>query len=474
MFRKVVRVTALCLVFAFILALAACEKTGENTSDDAYGNTAETPDTVQDPLAPGQPVDDDSTLESDRSPVATDELPAVYTAMLTDERLASADHWVQEAVLQGAADARPDFSVLTAFYESADDLAMLRLFPTRFCDSMNTDDELAIAAQTAHSLANFILQNMGVKALFEPVTDEVKTEWLHSIGVMREYTDPYEGYLDALIVTGLNPLVAEYENATFTLYAYADPYSPALGFDTAARIESFLFREMHGIEYINGWLAENAGSNYNLVVIPNQVKYLNGADIRYGYADRRRQTVYHANTIGHLHEYIHIILSRYPGWRSEGFAVYLSEIVYPYHYRRILFEEYGLGVYLGDDSIEKYGAFIREQYARYSGGVLEYPHDMRALIDTFALALLSDEDDGHLSDYFIFMPIYKLDNLSLTGDDIGNEMSRYEAASFIAFLSDVYSFETTLRMVETWVSLESIFGKSYDELRSDWIAWLNR
>ena len=44
----------------------------------------------------------------------------------------------------------------------------------------------------------------------------------------------------------------------------------------------------------------------------------------------------------------------------------------------------------------------------------------------------------------------------------------------VFFLADTYSFETTLRLTETRVSVEEIFDKSYEELRSEWIAWISR
>jgi len=397
-----------------------------------------------------------------------------FSQILADDRLQQYNnYWLQEAIILSAAGVEPDIDMLVDFYESADDFSMLRLFPTRFCKTLCSTEELMISTHTALSLANFILQKESKEALFEYITDQTRTDWLNYIGVQREYSDPYDGFLDAFTIKGLNPMIAEAHNATFNFRTYSVPHSPPLGFDTASRMETFLYREMHGIEYISEWLNANAGEKLSFVKTPDMVTYQNGEHIRHGAAYPKSQLIHLANTIGHLHEYIHIILYTPYGWLNEGLAVYLSEIVYPSHYRRILFEEYGLRVFLSDESIRKYESLIRDTYYMYTGNELSYPPDMRALIDTFSLILLFDDDDW-LREYFIFRPIYILDRLNLNGNNIGNEMSRYEAASFVAYLTDVYSFEKLLQLAEPWAVFESVFGKNYEELRSDWIKSLSK
>ena len=165
-------------------------------------------------------------------------------------------------------------------------------------------------------------------------------------------------------------------------------------------------------------------------------------------------------------------------WRQEGLAEYLSIIVYPCSYNRMLFEDVGLGRYFFDEAIEKFGPIIYERYTRYTSNELCFTSfDMRALIDAIAYTLLfAYDEDGLLRRLSILKPLYHLPyiNSNLEGDGIGNKKSYLEASSFIAFLADSYTFETTLRLTETWVSVEEIFGKSYEELWNEWTDWLSR
>ncbi|MCL2031643.1 MAG: hypothetical protein FWG93_08880, partial [Oscillospiraceae bacterium] len=371
-----------------------------------------------------------------------------------DERLASAEAWVAAGVAANAAGVKPDLEILADYYRSAEELGLLRLFCTRFDESLNTAGELEIAAWTAQSLARYIEETKGFDALFEPIEDADKTGWLRRIGVERVYADPYEGYLDRYTVTGFDPLVVHCDDALYILEPYAGSL-PSLGFDTAARMETFLYREAHGKEYILDWLRANAGAEISrLLPLDSQVTYRNNP--RAARSETRRGAVYKSITLHnpspHLHEYIHLITGRSYLWARKGIAEYLSALVYPMSYEADLNDEYGLGRFLADAQTEdRYGPFIRERYARYTGREAEAPFDVRALFDAVSAALASDEE-GLLRQDNVFrlrpLPeVYPEDLIVGQRVSPGDMMSSLEAASFIAFLTDTYAFETVIQMI---------------------------
>jgi len=221
---------------------------------------------------------------------------------------------------------------------------------------------------TANSLARYIVEIRNVDALFKPLSDDYKTGWLRSIGVDREYIDPYDGYLDIYTVTGLNPLVVACSDASYRLDTYSWDRLPEFGFDTASRMENFLHREAHGKEYIINWLLENAGEQFQLVYYPlvRPITYNND------------QSLYRSRVVGYrvyirdvessLHEYIHVILRGPVAWQFEGLAEFLSKIVYPYSYIKEYSEgwDYGLGAnFFSREAEDEYEELLLERYRRY-------------------------------------------------------------------------------------------------------------
>jgi len=467
-----------CVALVFVLMLVACN----DAHIDVHWDDAAPTINMQDPIVSAPPDDENPIVGV--NPATPTGVAKVFSQLLEDERLSSAEHWVQAAVLLGASGTEPDIGMIAAYYGAVDDFAMLRLFATRFCKTLNSDDELAISEHTALSLAAYLIEYENVDALFEHVSDLVKTGWLHSIGVYREYIDPYEGYLDSMVITGLNPLVARTDKSSFNLNTFSFR-AAILGFDTAARMENFLFRELHAQEYILNWLQENAGDSFSFVHIPDFVRYHANSTYTRSSADPDRQVIYLNSAFGHLHEYVHIIFqdgssSKGIGgtWRQEGLAQYLADVIYPHNYETMAFKEYGIDRFVSGDSLEKYGVFIYEKYSLYTGNELSYPPDIRALYDalSYALMLSDDDDEDLIRRHFIFWPINKYPHASYRFEDdtLGNMLSYIEAASFIAFLADTYTFEKTLRLTNTRVCIEDIFGKSYVELHSEWIDWLKR
>ena len=235
--------------------------------------------------------------------------------------------------------------------------------------------------------------------------------------------------------------------------------------------------------HLNKWQVDKMPSDYyrlmNIGDPDLMLRYYARSVYNYSFTYPERQVIHLANAGGHLHEYVHLILQdrgRTGAWREEGLAQYLSTVIYPYTYELVLFQEYGIHRYISDESLDKYGELIYELYTLYTGNELSHPPDIRALYDAFSYVLILSDDDGWLRRYRIFWPIHQDRNVNdiFEDDIIGNMMSYVEAASFIAFLADIYSFETTLRLTETWVSIDDIFGKSFNELRNEWIDWLKR
>jgi hypothetical protein len=127
-----------------------------------------------------------------------------------------------------------------------------------------------------------------------------------------------------------------------------------------------------------------------------------------------------------------------------------------------MFEEYYFDSGFGDlfffDEEKSLTAdpLIRERYVRYTGDDGYAALNMRALFDAVSAILTSDNGGFFREGGIPYLGIV-------------------ESVSFIAYLVDVYSFETVIFMVgKENPDLVAIFGKDYETLRSEWIEYLNR
>ena len=56
----------------------------------------------------------------------------------------------------------------------------------------------------------------------------------------------------------------------------------------------------------------------------------------------------------------------------------------------------------------------------------------------------------------------------------GNELTYFQANSFLAYLADFYSIEDVIKFYTTDLNIEDVFQKTYAELKAEWIAYLER
>lgn len=119
--------------------------------------------------------------------------------------------WIACGLSKVVFDEKADTSLLKNYYTAADSLNMLGLSAVRFSPFWNTTEELKIAEQTAASLAGYVLEHHGLDVLLCGVDDKIKTDWLRSIGVNREFTYDYGELLNRFSYSSSKeyPLIAK-------------------------------------------------------------------------------------------------------------------------------------------------------------------------------------------------------------------------------------------------------------------------
>ena len=95
------------------------------------------------------------------------------------------------------------------------------------------------------------------------------------------------------------------------------------------------------------------------------------------------------------------------------------------------------------------------------------------LAGTFDLPLYTDlyaKAELEVDFYHTLGDTYKLIN-GRDFDGVGAELSYNQAASLVLYLADTYGIEKVLDAYHSQ-DIVSVFGKGYEELKSDWLAYL--
>jgi hypothetical protein len=175
-------------------------------------------------------------------------------------------------------------------------------------------------------------------------------------------------------------------------------------------------------------------------------------------------------------------LSNNQVWLSVGFAEYLGKLlpIYPQTAKRCVFEDLS-GQIHGSDSVApgtSYCYFLdpeqleaAKQWYLAQGGRMETEEvvDPRLFTDAVAFATIYRDANGQRT---VPMGIkFKARNPDFNPEgQEGLELSYTSAASFVAWMCDKYSLDLVLDVYVNHAENGLLDGKSYSELKSEWIA----
>lgn len=157
--------------------------------------------------------------------------------------------------------------------------------------------------------------------------------------------------------------------------------------------------------------------------------------------------------------------------KSDGIADYASLILCPYDRRR----EWYSNIILEDRNHDKYlpyGESVKLYYEGYckKDNYSNSEINIEYLIDALAIATLKKE---YFSELYPFSKsindVYKIES-----DIEGNELTYIQSCSFISYLCKGYSFDTVLSYCTTSNTCEEVFQKGYEELKHEWLDYLER
>ena len=479
------------------------------------------PDNLIEPVAPQELVDQvisrfDSLSKS--SPVALNQ-PAIVTVLSTpkvgecystgnlvfvapdslDSRTFAEDllgatagiseYWIRSGLVSLALGEQPDQAKLQNWYSNTDDLDMAGLFIARFMEDWATEEEREIARMSAASLAQYALEVERIQPdkLEELVNNDVRTRWLQSLGVDRTVTYPYDGLFTGFLYS---------QKSDCQLFVKTDSMDFCLNriptqeyFDEVSDAEFLIYDAYYGRKALVEYILSEAPSVQQLMnpdeTITIEVKEL---EDRLGYTSGNKITINRSSVYyDPLHEIVHTFdwnASLNSVWMVEGFAEYLGTLlpIYPQTAQRCIFEDLSGWVNEVGKSLApgtSYWYFLdpeqleaAKQWYLAQGGRMETEEVVDPRLFTDAVAFVTIYRDAH--DGARGLPIGKKYKILVPGLDLkgqeGLELSYTSAASFIAWMCDKYSLNRVLDVYVNHAENGLLDGKSYSELKSEWIA----
>lgn len=254
----------------------------------------------------------------------------------------------------------------------------------------------------------------------------------------------------------------EAENAAFTLSVYL----PALrkdGWDEKTELPAMLERTLRSLEFLRGYLKENAGEAYpaRLAELPVRIK-IDGAAVGYE-TDGKGITLRYFDAGTHR-EFLYLLALQdggAVGWEQIGFAWYVGTCIDPY-------------------SEMADGSMITPELDYYelcaAAGVEPESMEPRDILTVYdAVSRISIERGlTHWGSACESLPVTCESVFTRTEDEQPGDsaLSAFMAASFLGWLNEAHGFEKLSLFCFGKLGFEDAFGTDFSSAFEAWKAWI--
>ena len=358
---------------------------------------------------------------------------------------------------------------LKDFFSDSANLTYLTLYDHLFA----YDREKSIPV--AEALFAFICGEYGADALLDVDRRcEYKTAYLHSLGLDTDYTQmqEVEAFFTAMefatdAASGY-PYVISFGNVTYCFKEFGTP----------TQYNGFLYYSTKGLSDLIQYLRDHRLDEH----LDTERDFRYYVSFEGGSSSRTVAAtgeIYLHDSYSALHEAMHAMgvgLKKEKNvWLSEGICVYfgetlgLNKLVTAADLQLLTMTERGYfdaRADAGDPSATFYRSVYREYTDR--GGQVGSG-------DAFDLFLYTDVSamvELEIGSFATLEDAYRTAG-GAESDAIGLELSYNQAASLVHYLAETYGIERVFEAYRTQ-EIETVFGKDYEGLKADWLAYMGR
>lgn len=400
---------------------------------------------------------------------AEDVLSGQYREALLAAVLGTDEPWLAIGLTAYVFGTKPDDDMLVGYYSHAESLNILSLFAAYFNDAFADEAERGIAEATAASLSRYVIETYGLDELLKQGKTYVQP-WLASLGINREYDNPYSGSFSRYRYTATKdyPLVV--------ISTRGDEfYFPVLEglIETPRQIEDILFENTQSEKVILSYLEEHAPEYFEEIKrnYSEPIFYYFNDDHDYHVADRGRRV--HVNPSVIIHAMIHVMIPPPKGipslWPYESIVVYLNSEVYPSKAERIRFFNVLTADFDGDSADDQIARLTQQIYKKHA----EMPanrDDLDVLLFTksvVAAAMLLP----HLKSEspLLTVTFREWRKRQFSSGEEGSDLTYPQAASFGDYLVRNYGLSSLIRLcLEPGVDFQDVYGVRFNVMRKLW------
>lgn len=350
---------------------------------------------------------------------------------------------------------------------------VLDLFYPRMSEIYSNSEDIGMFQQILVSLATELIEENGLNAYFEETfTKKTVNDWLDKIGSEIRCDNDNVEYVSCLEFKKDNKydFHIECENVTYQFEACKS------SFESAEELGTFIVAEMKARDAIARYLKDNNVTSpmfdeafqLNYEIIGDKVQTMSNTESEGKSASihiyERYKWIFQETTTHELtHAYVGMVYGD-KAWMNEGLAEYFSMIIFPQSSRR---ETFYASIEKAESDAE---CLWRTNYVTMEG-VPENIEDfnMSSYLDGCVIAYWDGDKtlEGNLR---LEKMLWEIG--AAKKSEKGSELSYWEAESFVEYLMEQSSFETTWNCMVNNMNFEEVYGKTYDELKTEWIQSL--
>ena len=374
-----------------------------------------------------------------------------------------------------------DIDELKKYYSNSEHINTLSMFPAYFIEEFADEDTRKVANTTADLLTQYIIKEKGIEEyLNNGNSREYRSQWMKSIGIDEKYpwNDEETEFLNNIQFKSSQqyPLILNVDNWNYN-FQITD------WLQNADDMLTFWMKTLKGYQGLLEKLQEdNLLETKQIQEILKKEKQVNLLETADGTSSTDENVIQlrAANSI--WHEMVHVFVPpssiENKRWIAEGTADY---------YGLQLENKYGKSISQGGifryltydlretdtDSESVFEKKVIDYYLKYSNLPLsEEEVDEILIYEAWGVvATLNPELKSGI--YIVDTPIADIREEGVQSkleSKRGNSLSYPEAYVFVKYLVENYGIDTVVQATSEYEELEKIFGKSYEELYSDFLS----
>ena len=423
---------------------------------------------------------------------ANDILSGAYRAELIAVMTELPAYWKCVGLSGVLFDSSIDTAALRTYYEQADSLEILSLFPAYFHTVFASEGDMLVARNTAVSLTDYMINQYGMETFLQTDRPEDQQDWLTLLGVGCNYSDPYAAALAEYSYSFWEeeyPLAVttDHGDTIFIRYKEGDLDSPS-------QLRAFLYESKVGLQKILDGIALEAPYYLQAILDNYSPIHIYYDPAFHSRVSQRWIEIELGNSQDYVHEMTHILIHQpsnnratfdREAWKYEAISQYFSVAFYqPPRTIKRFYEgtQKMINYYCDPDNIKDLSELsldgfryrITQEYLKHYGALVENWLDYD--IGTYWKIVAQEQTKvRHANPGIEFewaQSIGSASNWHIRKRG-GNELTYLQAYSFGDYLISQQGLSPFLKYCLEDTEFDEAFGLSYEEAKEAWLYAMN-